>query len=83
MFQKRDRLLLMAERGRFLATIRPEPGAPEEAIEGVLLEWDEAYLIFGDAYQIAATGDRLRIDNELWLPRDNVKYLQRIQHRAT
>lgn len=82
MFNKPDRLLLMAERGRFLATLKPGPDGAEEAIDGILLEWDEGYLIFGDAYQVAGTGDRLRIDNELWIPRDNVKYLQRIQHRT-
>lgn len=75
---KKDRLLLMAERGRFLATLNTEP---EEAIDGVLIDWDDAHYIFGDAYQVATSGDRLRIDSEIWLPRENVKYMQRLQHR--
>lgn len=80
MFEKKDRLLIQAERGRFLATLGT---APEEAIDGLLLDWDQAFYIFGDAYHVAATGDRLKIDDEIWIPRENVKYLQRLQHRAT
>lgn len=76
---KKDRLLLMAERGRFLATLRTDP---EEAYEGILIDWDDAHYVFGDAYQVAPNGDRLRIDSEFWLPRENVKYMQRLQHRT-
>lgn len=77
---RKDRLLQMAERGRFLATLKTDP---EEAYEGILIDWDDAHYILGDAYQVAANGDRLRIDSEFWLPRENVKYMQRLQHRNT
>jgi hypothetical protein len=77
---RKDRLLQMAERGRFLATLNTDP---EEAYEGILIDWDDAHYIFGDAFQVAANGDRLRIDSEFWLPRENVKYMQRLQHRNT
>lgn len=76
---RKDKLLLQAERGRFLATLNTQP---EEAYEGLLLDWDESHYVFGDAYQVAVKGDRLKIDHELWLPRQNVKYLQRIEHRT-
>lgn len=75
-----DRLLLMAERGRFLATLDSEP---EETIEGILLEWDDNFLVFGDAFAIGANGDRLQLDRELWIPRGKIKYMQRAQHRTT
>lgn len=80
MFARKDRLLLMAERGRFVATLNTEP---EETIEGILLEWDEAYIVLGDAYALAADGSRLQLDREIWLPRGKIKYMQRAQHRTT
>jgi hypothetical protein len=80
MFQRKDRLLLMADRGRFLVTLEAEP---EETVEGILLEWDEQFIVLGDAYAIAANGDRLQLDRELWIPRGKIKYMQRAQHRTT
>lgn len=61
----------MAERGRFLATL-----VDDTAVDGVLVDWDESHLILADVENVAATGDRLKVDGELWLPRSRIKYLQ-------
>jgi hypothetical protein len=71
---RKDRLLVMAERGRFLATLDDD-----SAVDGVLVDWDESHLILGDVTSVAATGDRLAVDGELWLPRPRIKYLQKIR----
>lgn len=75
---KPDRLLSMAERGRFLATLDT---TPEEAYEGVLVDYDNAHLIFADVDQIGKTGDRLKFDGEMWIQRNRIKYMQNVPHR--
>ena len=69
---RKDRLLLMAERGRFLVTTDSD-----EAFDGILVEWDELHFVLADTYSVAANGDRLKVDGELWLPRARVKYMQK------
>lgn len=71
---RRDRLIRDAERGRFLVTT-----VDEEAFDGVLIDWDESHLVLVDVSSVAVNGDRLRLDNDLWLPRPRVKYLQTIR----
>lgn len=71
---RKDRLLLMAERGRFLATLDDE-----QTVDGVLVDWDENHLILGDASGVTPAGERVPIDGEIWIPRPRVKYLQKIR----
>lgn len=73
MFRK-DRLLLMAERGRFLVTTDTD-----EVFEGILIEWDEGHLVLVDVASISVKGDRLKVDGEIWVPRARVKYMQSIK----
>ncbi|MET4780818.1 hypothetical protein ABIB56_000800 [Glaciihabitans sp. UYNi722] len=69
---RRDRLIRDAERERFLVTL-----VDGEAFDGILVDWDEGHFVLADADSISANGDRLRIDNSLWLPRSRIKYMQR------
>jgi hypothetical protein len=69
--RQRDRLIKSAERGRFLVTTDTE-----ESFEGVLVDCDESHFVLADAYSISAKGDRLKIDEHLWLPRSRIKYMQ-------
>jgi len=71
---RRDRLIKDATRSRFLVTT-----TDAEAFDGVLLESDDAYFVFANAEAIAANGDRLKLDNNLWLPRVRIKYMQAIR----
>ena len=70
---RRDRLVDRALRRRFLVTTDSE-----EAFDGVLTDWNENFFVLEDASSVAATGDRLRIDTALWLPRGRIKYMQAI-----
>lgn len=69
---RKDRLLGMAERGRFLATLNDGT-----ALDGLLLDWDEGHLVFADCHNVNAGGDRLSIDGEVWLPRSQILYMQK------
>ncbi|MGN6589496.1 MAG: hypothetical protein ACTHKE_04315 [Sphingomicrobium sp.] len=69
---RKDRLFLMAERGRFLVTTDSD-----ETWDGLLLDWDESNLVLVDVSQVALNGDRLKADGELWLPRTRIKYMQK------
>lgn len=71
---RRDRLIRDATRSRFLVTT-----TDDEAFDGVLIESDEAHFVFADAEAVAANGDRLKLDNNLWLPRARIKYMQAIR----
>lgn len=71
---RRDRLIRDAERVRFLVTM-----TDEEAVEGVLVDWDESTLVFADVSSVAPNGDRLHVDNDLWLSRPRIKYMQRVR----
>lgn len=73
MFRK-DKLLLLAERGRFLIT-----SDTDEVFEGILLEWDDGHIVIVDVASISAKGDRLKVDGEIWIPRNRVKYMQSIK----
>jgi hypothetical protein len=69
---RKDRLFMMAERGRFLVTTDSD-----ETWDGLLLDWDESSLVLVDVSQVATNGDRLKVDGELWLPRNRIKYMQK------
>ena len=51
--------------------------ADGEAFDGVLLEADDRHLVLVDAAQVASSGDRIKVDGQLWLPAHNVVYLQK------
>lgn len=74
---RKDRLLRDAERGKFLITITAD-GAAEESFEGVLVEWDDEHVVLAAAYSVAETGDRLKLDGYMWLPRPRIKYMQAV-----
>ena len=69
----RDRLVKLALRNRFLVTTDTE-----EAFDGVLVDWNENFFVLEDAWSVAGSGDRLRIDTALWLPRPRIKYMQAV-----
>ena len=69
---RKDRLFLMAERGRFLVTTDSE-----ESFDGILIDWDESNIVLADFYQISPNGDRVKLDGDLWLPRPRIKYMQK------
>ena len=48
----------------------------DEAFEGVLLEADRRHLVLADASQLTPDGERTRVDGKLWLPTENIAYLQ-------
>ena len=66
-----DRLIRQVVRRRFLVTMDSDEG-----FEGVLLEADEGHYVFDDASSVAPSGERLRVDGKLWIPRGRVKYFQ-------
>lgn len=66
-----DRLLRRAIRTRYLVTL--DGG---EAFDGVLVDADDQHIVLADVESVAANGDRLRIDGQLWLPRLSIAYLQ-------
>lgn len=68
---RRDRLLRDALKSRYLVTL-----ANGEAYDGLLITYDEAHLVLADCEQVAPSGERLRVDGQLWLPRPNVVYMQ-------
>ena len=70
---RKDRLLLMAERGRFIITLDSE-----EAWDGILFDWDKEHFILADPVHISAKdGDRVRADGQIWIPRSRIKYMQK------
>lgn len=66
-----DRLIRSKIRSRYLATLDTE-----ETFEGVLIDVDDYHLVLADVVSLAANGDRVAVDGQLWLPRIGVKYLQ-------
>ena len=67
---RRDRLVRLALRSRFLITT-----VDNEAFEGVLIDSDESNFVLADAAAVAANGVRSPVDGHLWIPRP-VRYMQ-------
>jgi small nuclear ribonucleoprotein (snRNP)-like protein len=68
-----DRLLKSLLRERFIVTLKSG-----ETFDGLLDQWDDRNLLFVDAYAVAENA-RVSLDGPgLWLPRENVAYLQRL-----
>lgn len=70
----RSRLIRRALRERFVITL-----AGGETFEGILREADRRHLVLVDAAPVTADGPRQPVDGELWLPADQVRYMQRPQ----
>jgi len=68
---RRDSIVRRALRERFVATLRTG-----ESFDGLLIDADEKTYRFGDAFAVDGS-TRVRVDGELFLPRDAVLYLQR------
>jgi len=66
-----DRLVKSHLRERYLVTM-----TDGEAFEGLLNEADANHLIFVDSEAVQQSGDRVRVDGALWLPRERIAYMQ-------
>lgn len=66
-----DRLLRSHIRARWLVTLDDD-----QTFDGLLWDADATHLVLVDAETVAANGDRLKIDGQLWVPRINVRYMQ-------
>ncbi len=73
---RRDRLVRQALRERFVATLRSG-----ESFDGLLVDVDEKTYRFADAWALDGA-NRVSVDGEIFLPRDQVAYLQRPGVRA-
>lgn len=70
---RRDRLLRELLRERFVVTLKSG-----ETFDGLLDDWDDRNLLFIDTYAVTEK-TRVQLDGAgLWLPRENVAYLQRL-----
>lgn len=67
----RDRLVRQALRERFVATLRGG-----ESFDGLLIEADEKTYRFANAWALDGR-NRTQVDGELFIPRDEVIYLQK------
>ena len=67
-----DRLIRSTMRERVVVTLDSE-----ETFDGLLLEADDRHIVLGDVEQVAPNGDRVKVDGHLWVPRLNVRYMQR------
>lgn len=67
-----DRLIRSHFRERYLVTLQDGT-----AFDGLLLDADATTIVLADAQQVAANGDRLQVDGQIWLPRSGVAYMQR------
>lgn len=65
------RLLRTHIRTRYLVSLQNDEG-----FEGVLIDADKEHLILADVSAVAPDGSREKLDNNLWIPRANVKYMQ-------
>lgn len=68
-----DRIIRRHVRSRFLITMTG--GA---TWDGVLYEADDLTLVLRDASHINADGSKVAVDSELFLPRIDVAYMQRL-----
>jgi len=68
---RKDRLLRDLLRDRFVVTL-----FSGESFEGLLVDADEKTLRLVDAYGLDGTS-RVKVDGELFIPRDQITYMQR------
>lgn len=67
-----DRLLRSQIHERFVVTT-----TSGETFDGLLVDCDRSTVLLAQAHMVAATGDRVKVDGQLFVPRDQVAYLQR------
>jgi hypothetical protein len=65
------RLVSKQIRSRYLFTM-----ASGESFDGLLVDCDPDHYLLADAESVSTSGDRLKVDGHLWLPRPNVLYMQ-------
>jgi len=70
--RSRRRLIDDLERVRVVVTL--DNG---EAFEGILLDADDGHTVLVDAAQLSPEDVRVPVDGQLWLPTENIAYLQR------
>lgn len=68
---RHDRLLNRLIRERFVATLKTG-----ETFDGLLDEVDDRTFVFADPYAVTERS-RVSVDGKLYLPRDQIAYLQR------
>lgn len=68
-----DRVIRARVRSRFLITM-----GDEKTWDGVLFDADDNTLVLRDASAVQADGSRVPVDLELFLPRIDVAYMQRL-----
>lgn len=68
----RDKLMRQALRERFVVTLRSG-----ETFDGLLVDADAKTLRLANAWAIDSKNNRVAVDGELFVPRDQVIYLQR------
>ena len=66
-----DRIVRKARRSRFLITLTDGSG-----FTGILFDADATTLRLKDAEAVEATGERVKADSDVYLPRGRVAYLQ-------
>jgi len=69
---KRDRILRRALRDRVIATLRSG-----DSFDGLLFDVDAATFHFVDAVALTGTA-RAKVDGSLFLPRNEVVYMQKV-----
>ena len=67
----RDKLIRRSLRERFVVTLRDG-----DTFDGLLVEADEKTIRLGNAFAITKQS-RISVDGELFIPRSEVKYLQK------
>lgn len=73
---RRDQLIRSALRERFVVTMRSS-----ETFEGLLLDADDKTIRLADAFVLNGAS-RVRADGDLYLPREQVSYMQRPEVRG-
>lgn len=73
---RRDRLIRNALRERFVVTLKSG-----ETFDGLLVEADVKTFVLANAWSLEGR-DRVSVDGQLFVPRDEVSYLQRIGSNA-
>ena len=68
---KHDRLIERHVRTRYLVTL-----VDGEGFDGIVVDADWRHLVLADVDHIAATGDRVKADGQVWVPRERIAYMQ-------
>ncbi|HEX5347841.1 MAG TPA: hypothetical protein VFW64_12205 [Pseudonocardiaceae bacterium] len=69
----RDRLLKPLVRERFVVTLRSG-----ETFTGLLDQWDANHVVLVAAATVSEAAHPMRVDGQLFLPRGQIAYMQRL-----